>query len=116
VVLVFYWTTGCAVCRDKMRELRANLSGWNGQAFALLGVNLDDKRQDWQTYERLVAQTIAPAQRFASVWHGDADYRDSMGRPEQVPSACLINKAGQLIERYKGRIPAEAWDRISELL
>lgn len=116
VVLVFYWATGCAVCRDKMRELRANMMGWQGQPFSLIGVNADAKRQDWMEYERLVSGTIPAAQRFPSVWAGEATYVDSMERPTQLPSACLIDKSGRLVERYRGRIPAEAWDRIAELL
>jgi peroxiredoxin len=116
VVLVLYWSTGCAVCRDKMRELRANMMGWQGQPFSLIGVNTDPKRQDWVEYERLVSDTIPAAQRFPSLWTGDAAYVDSMERPTQLPSACLIDKGGRLVERYRGRIPAEAWDRIAELL
>lgn len=116
VVLVFYWATGCAVCRDKMRELRANLMGWQGQPFTLLGVNMDSRRQDWLDYERLVAQSIPATQRFASVWAGGSDFRDTMGRPAQLPSACLIDKGGRLVEQYRGRVPAEAWDRIADLM
>jgi hypothetical protein len=33
-----------------------------------------------------------------------------------VPSGALIDKNGRLVERYTGRIPPEAWDRIAELL
>lgn len=116
VVLVFYWSTGCAVCRDKMRELRANLLGWKGQPFTLLGVNMDARQQDFTGYETLVRQTVPAAQQFTSLWAGAPDFRDSMGRPDQLPSACLINQQGQLVERYSGRIPPEAWDRIAELL
>lgn len=116
VVLVFYWTTGCAVCRDKMRELRANLSGWQRQPFTLLGVNMDARQQDFAQYETLVRQTVPPVQQFPSLWAGAPDFHDSMGRPEHLPSACLIDKQGQLVERYHGRIPPEAWDRIAELL
>ena len=46
VVLVFYWSTDCAVCRDKMPELRANLAGWQAATFTLLGVNMDDRSSD----------------------------------------------------------------------
>ncbi len=116
VVLVFYWSTGCAVCRDKMRELRANLLGWKGQPFALLGVNMDARQQDFTGYEALVRQTVPAAQQFPSLWAGASDFRDSMGRPTQLPSACLIHPQGPLVERYHGRIPPEAWDRIAELL
>ena len=116
VVLVFYWSTGCAVCRDKMRELRANLKGWQDAPFTLLGVNMDARRQDWLDYERLVAQSIPANQRFASVWAGGADYRDTMDRPTQLPSACLIDKEGRLVEQYRGRVPVQAWDRIADLI
>lgn len=116
VVLVFYWTSGCAVCRDKMKELRANLMGWQGQPFTLLGVNMDARKQDWLDYERLVTQTTPAVQRFASVWAGDSDFRDSMERPTQWPSACVINKNGQLVEQYRGRIPVDAWNQIADLI
>lgn len=116
VVLVFYWATGCPVCRDKMKELRANLLGWRSQPFTLMGVNMDAQRQDWLDYERLVAQTTPAPQRFASVWAGGSDFSDTMGRPLQLPSARLIDKRGQLVEAYQGRIPVEAWDRIADVL
>lgn len=116
VVLVFYWATGCAVCRDKMRELRANLTGWQGQPFTLLGINMDARQQDFTGYEKLVRQTVPAAQQFTSLWAGSPGFRDSMGSPEHLPSACLIDKQGLLVERYNGRIPPEAWDRIAELL
>lgn len=116
VVLVFYWATGCAVCRDKMRELRANLKGWQSAPFTLLGVNMDARRQDWLDYERLVAQSIPANQRFASVWAGGTDYRDTMDRPTQLPSACVIDKEGRLVEQYRGRVPVQAWDRIADLI
>lgn len=116
VVLVFYWATGCVVCRDKMRELRANLKGWQAAPFTLLGVNMDTRRQDWLGYERLVAQSIPANQRFASVWAGGADYRDTMDRPTQLPSACVIDKEGRLVEQYRGRVPVQAWDRIADLI
>ena len=116
VVLVFHWRTGCAVCRDKMHELRANLIGWQGQAFSLIGVNADARRQDWLDYEQLVASAVPTAQRFPSIWSDDPSTVDSMGPPTQWPTAVLIDKSGRPVERHVGRIPAAAWDRIAELL
>lgn len=116
VVLVFYWSTSCAVCRDKMRELRANLMGWQGQPFTLLGVNMDARQQDVIDYEALVRQSVPAAQQFKSLWAGAPDFFDSAGRPEHLPSARLIDKLGRLVQRYSGRIPPDAWDHIAELL
>ena len=116
VVLVFYWSTDCAVCRDKMGELRANLAGWAGQPFTLIGVSMDRRLQDFRDHEALVRQTIAPGRRFDSLWGGQPGFIDTLGTPTRLPEACLIDKQGQLVERYSGRIPAQAWDRIAELL
>lgn len=116
VVLVFYWSTTCAVCRDKMGELRANLAGWAGQPFTLIGVNMDSRLQDFRDHEALARQTIAPARRFDSLWAGQTGFVDTLGAPARLPEACLVDKQGQLVERYSGRIPAQAWDRIAELL
>jgi hypothetical protein len=116
VVLIFYWSTGCAVCRDKMHEMRANLAGWQQQPFTLLGVNMDARRQDLSSYEGLLRQTVPAAQRLRSVWAADPSFVDSLGPPTHVPSGALIDKNGRLVERYSGRIPPEAWDRIAELL
>lgn len=116
VVLVFYWSTGCAVCRDKMGELRANLAGWASQPFTLIGVNVDSRLQDFLDHDTLVRQTIAPARRFDSLWAGQPGFIDTLGMPARLPGACLIDKQGRLVERYSGRVPAEAWDRIAELL
>ena len=116
VVLVLYWSTGCAVCRDKMHEMRANLAGWQQQPFTLLGVNMDQRREDLVGYETLLRQTVPAPQRLRSVWAADPGFTDTLGPPTHLPSGALIDKTGQLVERYSGRIPPEAWDRIAELL
>jgi len=50
------------------------------------------------------------------LWAGDGSYKDSFGKPAQLPAAFLVDKRGKVVERYQGRIPAEAWDKIAELL
>lgn len=116
VVLVIHWSTSCAVCRDKMAELRVNLAGWSGKPFQIIGVNMDARQQDFQNYDALLRQTTVPARRFDSLWAGQADFIDTLGPPSSLPEACLIDKQGALVARYSGRIPAQTWDRIAELL
>ena len=43
VVLVMFWSTDCAVCRDKMPELRQNYQGWAGKPFEMVLVSTDRK-------------------------------------------------------------------------
>lgn len=116
VVLVMFWSTGCAVCRDKMPELRNNYEGWAGKPFELVAVNTDTRMQDFLDYERIISRTVPVKQRFVQLWTGDGGYRDNVGKPVQLPAAFLVDKTGKVVERYVGRIPPEAWDRIADLL
>lgn len=116
VVLVLYWSTGCAVCRDKMPELRTNYEGWAGKPFELVAVNTDVRIKDMLDYENIIARTVPIRQRFVQLWAGDGSYRDNLGKHAQLPAAYLIDKSGKIVERYVGRIPPEAWDRIADLL
>lgn len=116
VVLVMFWSTGCAVCRDKMPELRNNYEGWAGKPFELVAVNTDARMQDFLDYERIISRTVPLKQRFVQLWAGDGGYKDNIGKPVQLPAAFLVDKTGTVVEHYVGRIPAQAWDRIADLL
>ncbi len=116
VVLVMFWSTGCAVCRDKMPELRTNYEGWKGKPFELVAVNTDSRVKDFLEYERIISATVPLKQRFVQLWTGEAGYSDNVGKPVQLPAAFLVDKNGRIVERYVGRIPPEAWDRIADLL
>ena len=116
VVLVMYWSTGCAVCRDKMPELRSNYEGWMGKPFELVAISTDSRVQDLMDYERIISRTVPIKQRFIQLWSGENDYKDNLGKHAQLPSAYLVDKTGKIVERYTGRIPAEAWDKIADLL
>ena len=116
VVLVLYWSTGCAVCRDKMPELRTNYEGWAGKPFELVAVSTDAHMQDMLDYETIISRTVPTRQRFVQLWAGDSSYRDNLGPHTQLPAGYLVDKSGKIVERYLGRIPPQAWDRIADLL
>ena len=116
VVLVMFWSTGCAVCRDKMPELRTNYEGWADKPFELVAISTDMRMKDLMDYERIISRTVPLKQRFVQLWAGDGSYKDNMGKHAQLPAAFLIDKNGKVVERYMGRIPPEAWDRIADLL
>lgn len=116
VVLLMLWSTDCAVCRDKMPELRQNYEGWAGKPFELVLISVDRKVQDVFAYEQIISRTVPVRQRFVQMWAGEPGHRDNLGRPAQLPAAWLIDKSGKVVQRYSGRIPPEAWDKIAELL
>ena len=116
VVLVMFWSTGCAVCRDKMPELRNNYAGWAGKPFELVAISTDTRVQDLLDYERIITRTVPMKQRFVQMWTGESGYKDNLGKQAMLPAAYLLDKTGKVVERYVGRIPPEAWDRIADLL
>ncbi len=116
VVLVMFWATDCAVCRDKMGELRQNYQGWAGKPFEMVLVATDRRMQDLRDYEAIISRTVPLKQRFVQLWAGEAGYSDNFGPPGALPASFLLDKSGKVVERYTGRIPPEAWDRIAELL
>lgn len=116
VVLVMFWSTDCAVCRDKMTELRQNYEGWKGKPFEMVLVSTDRRLEDVRAYETIIARTVPANQRFVQLWSGEPGYRDSFGKPAHLPASFVVDKSGKVVERYTGRVPAEAWDKIAELL
>ena len=64
VVLVMFWSTGCAVCRDKMPELHTNYEGWVGKPFEVLAISTDSQMQDLMDYECIISRTVPMKQRF----------------------------------------------------
>jgi thiol-disulfide isomerase/thioredoxin len=120
VVLVMFWSTECAVCLDKMPELRENVQGWADKPFEMVLVSVDRRMADVDRYNAIVNKSVPLKQRFTQLWTGDATYLDNMDTANltraQLPATLLIDKQGKLVERFTGRIPADVWDKISDLL
>lgn len=120
VVLVMFWSTDCAVCRDKMPELRENVQGWADKPFDMVLVSVDRNMRDVDSYNSIINQSVPLKQRFTQLWTGDASYKDNLGSATllrtQLPLALLIDKDGKIVERFSGRIPVDVWDKIADLL
>jgi thiol-disulfide isomerase/thioredoxin len=120
VSLVMFWSTDCPVCRDKMPELRENVKGWADKPFELVLVSVDKNMKDVEDYFKYLSQIVPSKQRFTHLWSGAANYKDNVGSKQiqlkQLPITYVINKEGKVVAVYNGRIPAQIWDEIAELL
>ena len=116
VVMVVLWRTDCAVCLSKMPELRANAHGWKGKPFDLVTVSLDAKSADTESYDRTRRQVAAAEGPVWSFWHGQAQMPDDWRRATRVPVTLVIDREGRIAARHEGRVPAEVWDSIADLL
>jgi len=111
VSIVFFWSTACAVCRDSLPELRANLVGWRDRPFALVTVNVDRNPADWQAYESILAQTQSPPKGLFAL-RQDAN----LPAPAKLPLTLLVDAQGKVVARYEGRLAPEAWDGVADLM
>jgi thiol-disulfide isomerase/thioredoxin len=124
VVLVMIWATDCAVCRDKMPELRENAKGWADKPFTTVLINADRRMSDVESYNAIINKSVPMKERLTQLWALDASYKDSIGTAELIkdrnakslPLTLVLDKKGDVVKRYQGRIPAEVWDDIAELL
>lgn len=117
VLMVFHWSTDCAVCRSKLPELRANAQGWRGKPFELVLVSEDRRRADAVAYDQAWRATQKADTHPPSLWSGDPGYADPLkSRPRQLPLTLVLDAQGIERARFEGRIPPEAWDAVADLL
>jgi peroxiredoxin len=116
VVMVFFWATTCAVCRDKMAELRKNAQGWRGKGFQLVLVSLDKKLNPLHDYQNAMDATLSKDQRLPSLWRLDAAHTDNFGTIEQTPTTFVLDRQHRIIKTIQGRIDPTLWDDVAELV
>jgi thiol-disulfide isomerase/thioredoxin len=128
VVLVMFWATDCAVCRDKMPELRENAKGWASKPFTAVLISTDRRMSDVNGYNAIINASVPMKERLTQLWALDPSYKDSLNTAEMIkgstpvstpltlPLTLVIDKQGKIAKRYPGRIPAQVWDEIAELL
>ena len=126
VVMVLVWSTNCPVCLNKMPELRANLAGWAGQGFQIISINTDTQRAPLQQWETARRTTVPANQQWPSVWAHAAGFKTNLplgastaGEPvtaSHLPTLYVIDRQGKLRLHAMGRMPADVWDTIADLL
>jgi len=116
VVMVVLWRTDCGVCLSKMPELRANALGWKDKPFDLVTLSVDPQRTDTESYDRtrrLVAAAEGPVWSF---WQGDAQWSSAWLAGARLPVTLIFDREGVLQARHEGRVPADVWDSVADLL
>lgn len=116
VVMVYAWRSACSVCLSAMPELRNNLVGWQGQPFELVSINTDTSRSDLDLWHRLRVQSQPKQMHWPSLWVGDVALTTTLDLAGQLPAVWVLDKNGQVRFHAKGRMPAEAWNQVADLL
>ena len=117
VVLLFFWSTECAVCLDLLPEMRANLKGWQGKDFVIVAINQDRAMADLNAYEHVLDQVAPPNSQMKIVWRHDPSYHDTFGDlPTKGPTTVVVDRKGMVVKSVTGRAAPEVWDDIAELV
>jgi peroxiredoxin len=114
-VLIFHWRTTCAVCLDKMDELRKNITGWKNKPFVVLAVNHDKSRQEYLNYLKITRTIHGDNPQLVHIYSKDL-VTDNLYANTTLPISFAIDDKQVLRHTYIGRIPAQAWDDIADLL
>jgi AhpC/TSA family len=116
VVMVYAWSSKCPVCMENMSELRQNYLGWKGQPFELISINTDAKPVDLDQWLALRRITIPVAQRWPSLWAGTPGFSTTLPLGGQQPGIWVLDKTGAVRFQVRGRLTADVWNEVADLL
>jgi thiol-disulfide isomerase/thioredoxin len=123
VHVLFFWTTDCAICRDKMPELREQARQWTDKPFSSVLINMDKRMQDIDAYNAIINRAVPAKDRLPQLWALAPDYADNLGTvetikdqvPTELPLLYVIDKTGKVVARHQGRFTKEIWQDIAKL-
>jgi peroxiredoxin len=118
VVMLFFWSTDCAVCLDKLPELRRNLAGWRGKDFVILAVNQDRHRSDLIAYEKVLTSAVPGNavldKQMQILWRKDPAYQDNLGSfPVRAATTLVLDRQGKVVNVVQGWVSNDIWDDIA---
>lgn len=116
VVLVSFFTSGCNVCARDLKLMREFYLNNRSKNFVLLAVNLDNRKEDFAEYMRLIELSTPADQRFPTVWRQAPEHKDNFGTISRQPTHFVLNAKQQLMFKREGSFMAEDWDKLWEYL
>ncbi len=93
VVLIDFWATWCGPCRAEVPNVKKNYREYHDRGFEVVGVNLDDQREDVEKY--LEKEKYPWVTLYDGGWDANAlaTYYGVMG----IPTVILVDKQGNVV-------------------
>ena len=115
-VLVSFFTAGCNLCVHDLKLMREFYLGNSKRNFVLLAINIDQNKQDFDTYLQLIKLAVPQEQRFPIIWRNALGHKDNFGPIVSQPTYFVINPKGQLVFKREGTFRPDDWDNLWESL
>ena len=97
-VLLEFWASWCAPCREGISELKDLYSKYNSEGFEIIGVTLDKNLDSWK--KAIVKENIEKWKHF-SISENQNNF-EKLYYVQGIPQRILINKDGVIIGRWVG--------------
>jgi thiol-disulfide isomerase/thioredoxin len=110
VVLLDFWATWCAPCREEIPHFVEMQEKYRGQGLEIVGVSVDDSaepvRKFYQEYKMNYPVVM-----------GDEKVAGAYGGVLGLPIAFLIDREGKIVKKHIGQTDASLFEReVEELL
>ncbi|WP_338848742.1 redoxin domain-containing protein [Massilia sp. W12] len=112
VCLISFFTSACNLCNHDLKLMREFYLSNKKKDFMLIGVNMDDSRNDFDSYRKLVELTIPKEQSFPLLWRKGTEYVDNFGPIKQKPTHFVLDKAHKLVFKREGTFQPDDWNRV----
>jgi len=106
VVLVDFWATWCAPCREGIPDLVSLKNEFKNSDFEIIGVSVDALTRNGET-DADVPQFINNFKINYPIVRGDESVIYSFGGIKSIPTTFLINKSGKVVAKYETLVAKE---------
>ncbi len=104
VVLVDFWASWCGPCRREIPNMKRNLEAYGDRGFAIVGINLDQTREDCDRYvekEELSWENLFSTEKGEQGWDNPVATHYGISG---IPTAILVDQEGKVVSlRARGK-------------
>jgi peroxiredoxin len=116
VALISFFTLDCLLCSTDLKLMREFYARNKAKNFTLVGVNLDQNKQDLDDYNEAMSLVYSKNHRFPTVWRNAKGHQDNFGKITSEPSHFVLDANHQLLFKREGKFLPDDWDKLWELL
>ncbi len=108
VVLVDFWATWCSPCREGIPDLVMLKKEFKNKDVEIVGISVDALTRGGATATNVSPFIVANKINYP-ILRGDANVINAFGGVRSIPTSFLIDKEGNVVERYEGVISKEKY-------